>query len=183
MRLSPREWPWDSQITVKENVVRPLCIKLPLIIGYVKHFDSKKTMSFKVNDNKLLKKYTKIWEKVSSLMNTEFDSEPIYGENDKFKKTTLKLFEDKVNTYFQGERVSKENAPYKCLPLIILHSVIRVSKKHYPQTLLEECKYEIRKNKMKNLINDNLDLSSPDNETDCDSDNAIDHESENESYD
>ena len=36
---------------------------------------------------------------------------------------------------------------------------------------------------MKNLINDNLDLSSPDNETDCDSDNAIDHESENESYD
>ena len=37
------------------------------MIGYVKHLDSNKTMSFKVIDNKLLKKYTKIWE--SSLMN------------------------------------------------------------------------------------------------------------------
>ena len=45
------------------------------MIGYVKHFDSNKTMSFKVNDNKqFLKKYTKIWERVSSLMNIEFDS-------------------------------------------------------------------------------------------------------------
>ena len=39
------------------------------MIGYVKCFDSNKTMSFKVIDNKLLKKYNKIWEKVSSLMN------------------------------------------------------------------------------------------------------------------
>ena len=39
------------------------------MIGYVKHFDSNKTMSFKVIDKKLLEKYTKIWERVSSLMN------------------------------------------------------------------------------------------------------------------
>ena len=31
------------------------------MIGYVKHFDSNKTMSFKVDDNKLFKKYNKIW--------------------------------------------------------------------------------------------------------------------------
>ena len=53
------------------------------MIGFVKKFDDKKTMSFQVTDNKLLKKYTKIWEKVSSLMNIEFDSEPVYGDNDK----------------------------------------------------------------------------------------------------
>ena len=34
------------------------------MIVYVKHFDSNKTMSLKVNDNRLLKKYTKISEKV-----------------------------------------------------------------------------------------------------------------------
>ena len=44
------------------DVIRSLCIKLSQMIGYVKHFDSKKTMSFKVGDNKLLKKYNKIWE-------------------------------------------------------------------------------------------------------------------------
>ena len=39
------------------------------MIGYVKHFDSNKTMSFKTLDNKLLKKYKKIWEKVGNLLN------------------------------------------------------------------------------------------------------------------
>ena len=53
------------------------------MIGYVKCFDSNKTMSLKVIDNKLLKKYTKIWERVSSLMNIKFGSEPVYGDNGK----------------------------------------------------------------------------------------------------
>ena len=37
---------------------------LPQMIGYVKHFDSNKTMTFKISDNKLLKntiKYGKGW--------------------------------------------------------------------------------------------------------------------------
>ena len=58
-------------------------MKLPQIIGYVKCFDGNKTMSFKAIDNRLLKNYTKIWEKMCSLMNIEFDSEPVYGDNDK----------------------------------------------------------------------------------------------------
>ena len=70
-----------------DDVLRPLCIKLPQIIGYVKNFDSNKTMSFKVGDNKLLKKYKKIWKKISNLLNIEFDSEPVYGDNDKYIKT------------------------------------------------------------------------------------------------
>ena len=47
----------------------------------------------------------------------------------------------------------------------MLDFVIRVSKNYYPQTLMEECKYVIRKNEMENLINDDLDLSSSDNDT------------------
>ena len=42
------------------DVIIPLCIKLPQIIGYVKCFDSNKTMSFKVINRKQSKKYTKI---------------------------------------------------------------------------------------------------------------------------
>ena len=52
------------------------------MIGYVKNFDSNKTMSFKVNDNKLLKKYNKIWERISNLTNIEFYSELVYGNSD-----------------------------------------------------------------------------------------------------
>ena len=73
-----------------DDVIRPLCIKLPRMIGHVKNFDSNKTMSFKVGDNKLLKKYDKIWGKISHLMNREFDSEPVYGNNDKYIKTKIK---------------------------------------------------------------------------------------------
>ena len=73
------------------------------MIGYVKNVDSNKTMSFKVGDNKLLKKYNKIWEKISNLMNIEFHSEPVYGDNDKYKKTKIKMYEDRVNTNFQGK--------------------------------------------------------------------------------
>ena len=52
----------------------------------------------------------------------------------------------------------------------MLGSVVRLSKKCYSQTLLEECKYEIKKTKMENLINNDLDLTSSD-ETDNRSDN------------
>ena len=62
----------------------------------------------------------------------------------------------------------------------MLDSVIRVNKKYRPQTLLEEYKYEIKKNKMKNLINDDLDLSLSDNESDNEYDNEYDNESDND---
>ena len=153
-----------------DDVIRPLCIKLPQMIGYVKNFE--------VRDNKLLKKYNKIWEKVSNLINIEFDSETVYGDNDKYIKTKIKMYEDRVNTNFQGEKVHIENASCKCLSLIMLDSVIRVNKKYYPQTLLEECKYVTRKNKMENLINNDLDLSSS-NESDNESKNESDNETDN----
>ena len=70
------------------------------MIGYVKHFDSNKTMSFKVTDNKLLKEYTKIWEKVSNLRNVKFNSEPVYGDNNKYIKTKMKLHGYKINKNF-----------------------------------------------------------------------------------
>ena len=54
------------------------------MIGYAKYFDSNKAMYFKVSDKNLLKKYIKIWEKISSLINKEFDSEPVYGDNDEY---------------------------------------------------------------------------------------------------
>ena len=46
------------------------------MIGYVKYFDSNKTMSFKVIGEELLRKYTEVWGKISSSMKEEFDSEP-----------------------------------------------------------------------------------------------------------
>ena len=99
------------------------------MIDYFKHFDSAKIMSFKFNDNRLIKKCTGIWEKVTILMSIEFKSEPVYGNNDKYNKAKIKSYGDKINT------------------------VIRESKKYYPQTLLDEWKKKIKKTRMENLVN------------------------------
>ena len=78
------------------------------MIRHAKYFPkNNKTMSFKVMDKKLLKKYTKIWDKNISLMNKELDSEPVYGDNDKYIKTNIKSHGDKINTNFQGRKVPK----------------------------------------------------------------------------
>ena len=41
----------------------------------------------------------------------------------------------------------KQNVSYKYLPVIMLDSDIRTNKKYYPQTLVKECKYEVKNNK------------------------------------
>ena len=85
------------------------------MIKYAKYFDSNKAMSFKVIDKKLLKKYTKIWGKISSSIGKEFDSEPVDGDNDIYIKTKIKSHGDKVNTNFQGKEIPKESASYKSI--------------------------------------------------------------------
>ena len=59
----------------------------------------------------------------------------------------------------------KENTCIR-LSLIMLEFLIKVNKKYYPQTLLDECKYEIKENKIIESINDGLNSSSSDNESD-----------------
>ena len=78
------------------------------MIGYAKYFDTNMTMSFKVGDNKLLKRYNKIWEKVSNLMNIKFDSEPVYGDGDKYIKIKIKMYGSIVSINFQGKKMPKK---------------------------------------------------------------------------
>ena len=63
------------------------------------------------------------------------------------------------------------------MPLVSLHSVIKMSTKYYPQTLLEECKYKLTKKKTEDLITDDFDSSSG---SDSESDGESGGESGNE---
>ena len=75
------------------------------------------------------------------------------------------MYDENVNTNFEDKEMSKENISWKCLSLVMLDSV-KVKKKYYSQTLLEEFKHEIKETKMENLINDELEASSSDDESD-----------------
>ena len=41
-----------------------------------------------------LKKYTQIWKKVENLLNIKFDSDPVCGDNDKYIKTKMKVYDN-----------------------------------------------------------------------------------------
>ena len=53
----------------------------------------------------------------------------------------------------------KEKASCKCLLIIMLDSVVKAKRKYYPEALLEECKYELKKIKMENVIDDDFKKS------------------------
>ena len=120
--------------------------------GYARKFDENATMSFKVNNKKIVKNYNEIWEKVEKLMRIDFESKPVYGDDDKYIKTKIKIYAGSMITNFHNKKMPKEKAPCKCLSIIMLDSVIKEKKKYYPQTLLEECKYEQERIKIENLM-------------------------------
>ena len=133
--------------------------------GYAKKFNENATMSFRVNNKQLLKNYNKIWENTEKLTRIDFESKPVYGDDDKYIKTKIKTYAGSIITNFHNKKMPKEKAPCKCLSIIMLDSVIKANKKYYPQTLLEECKYEQKRIKIENLIDDELEKSESDNDS------------------
>ena len=107
------------------DIIRPLCIRLPQMTGYARKFDENATMSLIVKDKQLLKNYTKIWEKIEKLMKINFESKPVYGDDDKYIKTKIKIYAGSTITNFHNKKMPKEKAPCKCLSIIVMDSVIK----------------------------------------------------------
>lgn len=65
-------------------------------------------MSFFIKDEHLLKKYNKIRNKVSNVINRGFDSKPVY--NEKYLQTRIKSYGVKINTNFNGDIIFKKGS-------------------------------------------------------------------------
>ena len=114
-------------------------------------------MSFKINDKELLKKFDQMWKIIEKLLKIKFDSKPVYGDDEKYIKTKIKTYLDSVITNFHNKKVPKEKAPCICLSIIMLDFIIKAKKKYYQQTFLKECKYEQKRIKIGNFIDDDLE--------------------------
>ena len=97
------------------------------MISYARKFDENTRMSFRAHNKQLLKNYNKIWEKDQKLMRIAFESIPLYGDDDKYIKTKIKIYESSMITNFHNKKVK---APCKCLSIIMLDSVIKANKKY-----------------------------------------------------
>ena len=133
-------------------------------------------MSFSVKDKQRLRNYNRIWEKVEKLMKIDFESKPVYGDDDKYIKTKIKIYAKNTITNFYNKKIPKEKAPCKCLSIIMIDSVIKGNKKYYPQILLEECKYIQGKRKTENYINEDLEKNESGNDANNEIKSDIDKE-------
>ena len=126
------------------EIVKPLCIILPQMSGYIKYFENGgKNMSFMVKDGNVLGKYNKILDKIKEKLNIKFHRMLVYDKT--YIKVKVREFDGKIKTNFLGNEVPKENMHYTCIACITIDSVMRMDKKNYPQVYLEECKYRVKK--------------------------------------
>ena len=110
------------------EIVKPLCIILSQMSGYIKHFESGgKNMSFLIKDDEMWGKYEQIWGAIKNKLGIKLHSEPIYGR--KSLKAKVREFDGVIKTNFLGDDIPKENMYYACIACIAIDSVMRIDKK------------------------------------------------------
>ena len=155
---------------LNNDTIQPLRVILPQMNGYIKYFDDgRKNMSFVTEDEKIYKKYNKIWEVIRNLLKIDFTVNPV--RDDIYLVAKLKIF-NKINrtTFNNNNHISIEKDHYICIPVIDIDSVLKIDKRAYPQAYLEQCKYKLKKRKIVNYIDDEI----IDEDSDNDINDAID---------
>ena len=153
---------------LNNDTIQPLRVILPQMDGYIKYFDDGgKNMSFVTDNEKIYKKYNKIWEVIRNLLKIDFTVTPV--RDDIYLVAKLKIFNGINRTTFTNNAIPIEKDHYICIPVIDIDSVLKIDKKAYPQADLEQCKYKLKKRKTVNYIDEIIDEDS-----DSDINDAID---------
>ena len=94
------------------EIVKPLCIILPQMSGYIKYFENgSKNMSFLIKDNEMWEEYQHIWDVIKYKLGIEFHSEPV----NRYLKAKVREFDGMIKTNFLGNDMPKENMYYTCI--------------------------------------------------------------------
>ena len=86
-------------------------------------------MSFRIDDKKLLEKYKASWTKIENLKNIELNVLPA----DRYIKTKIRTFGDKVYTDFRGLNMPQDDIECGSFTVIFIDSFIVYEKKYYLQ--------------------------------------------------
>ena len=146
----------------KGDIVKPLCIILPQMDGYIKYFENGgKNISFMIDD-KVWDKYDKIWNVIKVKLGIKYHSEPVYEY--KYLRVKVREFDDIIKTNFLGNDVPNKNMHYTFIACITMDFVMRMDKTYFPQVYLKECKYKIKRIQMPRFINAELKSDSSDSD-------------------
>ena len=122
---------------LKGEIIKPLCIILPQMSGYIKYFENGgKSMSFLIKDDEVWDKYDKIWDVIKDKLGIKFHSEPVYEY--KYLKAKVREFDGVIKTNFLGNGMPKENMYYTCITCITIDSVLRINLKKSSTSLFRK---------------------------------------------
>ena len=81
------------------EIVKPLCVILPQISGYIKYFEYRgMNMSFLIKNDEVWEKYKQIWGLVKNKPGIKFYSSPVHDK--KYIKTKVKGYDGVIKTIF-----------------------------------------------------------------------------------
>ena len=131
------------------KAIRPLVLIMPTMSEYgktskVKRGDkdkSNKLMSFYIDDEKLLRKCKAIWTKVEDLKNIELNAIPVY--DDRYRKTKIRTYVDKVYTNFRGLNEPKDDTECESFTVTSIDSLLVYENKYFLQVYLDNCTNKI----------------------------------------
>ena len=142
---------------LNNDTIQPLRVILPQMDGYIKYFDDggKNNMSFVTDDEKIYGKYNEELEVVRNLLKIDFTVNPV--RDDIYLVAKLKIF-DRINrTMFNNNNyIPMERNHYIYIPVIDIDTVVKIDKRAYPQSYLEQCKFKLKKRKIVNYIDDEI---------------------------
>ena len=124
--------------------------------GYVKTFKVKegnnKLMSFRIDDEKLLEKYKAIRIKIEDLKNIKLSALPVH--DDRYIKTKIRTFGDKVYTNFRGLNVPEDDKECEYFTVISIDFLLVYDTKYYLQVYLDNCAYTILNKQMTDYLDE-----------------------------
>ena len=92
---------------LNNDVIKPLCVVLPQMNGYIKYFnDGGKNMSLVTDDEKVYEKYNEIWEVIRNLLKIDFTVNPL--RDDIYLVAKLKIFNKINKTTFTNNTIPTE---------------------------------------------------------------------------
>ena len=125
--------------------------------GYMEYVENGvRNMSFITENDIALTKYNETWNKIKKTLIIKFHSIPVYDEKESIKAKG-KEFNSVVTTDFSDGIVPKEFMHLTCIACISIDYVTKMEKKNYAQVYLGERKYKVKKKKMTEFIDVELE--------------------------
>ena len=101
---------------------------------------TKKLLSFRIDDEKLLEKYKAIWTKIEHLKNIELNALPVY--DDRYMKTEIRTQCDDVYINFLGLNVPEDDEACESFQVISINLLLAYENKYHLRVNLGNCAYK-----------------------------------------